>query len=170
MRYAISRQGLSVFSNQQLNLRVADLEENEMWAYIAGFFDGEGHVSVIGHFDKRYQKYFYIMHIGFTNTNKEIIHKLIEWIDEQYSLRTYKKLLGNAKMVYKLYYSGVVAKRVLEKMLPYIVVKKEKAIIALKFPVNKMGYNVRLTQSEKELQMSTYTVLRSLNKQGERGL
>lgn len=98
--------------------------------YVAGFFDGEGSIYICrGKKDWGTQ---YTLEISFTNTNKESL----DFIKNEFNCGNLNKNHeGNEKRktLYVLRFSSKQAKMVLEKMLPHLIIKKEKAKIAIEF-------------------------------------
>jgi len=101
------------------------------WGYLAGFFDGEGCI----HFLKRpYGKYCIVQITqGWQNEeNSNIIHLIYEFLlknDIRANLRSYRydsgwRVIVSSTRGCRLY---------LEKMLPYLIVKRQKAINFLEF-------------------------------------
>jgi len=100
-----------------------NLSESE-WAYIAGILDGEGEISIQGNSP----------YIKIHNTNSE----LMDWLTRKLGIsKTYVKnrqRKKSHKICYSFIFSGV--KRVttfLEKVMPYLIVKRKKAEEVYKF-------------------------------------
>lgn len=92
------------------------------WQYIAGFFDGEGNVSIpLG---------VSSLNVGIVqagDTGLELLERIVSFLEEQ-GIRSRidrsRKLEPNRKKVYKLYLSAKNAERFLRRVLPYIHIKK----------------------------------------------
>lgn len=91
-------------------------------AYIAGLFDGEGCISIDGELKLR---------VCIMNTNSDIIY----WVKEIFGGHTYLKPKNQAqnKDNYEWKVTGNKAVKVIRTLFPYLRIKKEEAIIALRF-------------------------------------
>lgn len=106
------------------------MEDKEI-AYWSGFVDGEGHITLkkIGRANKGYR-----VSLGACNTNKGVIRNMSKVFGGKVYTRNYNKE-RNPK--WKIYYDweiqGNKAKRVIEVLLPFLKVKKKRALISLAF-------------------------------------
>lgn len=92
------------------------------WAYIAGYFDGEGHVSL--HQGKRRQL---VAGLFWANTHRESLETMMRFIDAGHISTKDRSEWGR-----KTCYSFAVTRRadmlrVLEKMIPYLLIKRSAA-------------------------------------------
>ena len=108
------------------------VDKNEV-AYIAGFFDGEGTINLQTHHRNNAAKTT-TFHLKFriTNTNKEILDfiKFFFGVGKIYEMKRYS-LKHKVAWSYEL--NGHDAAFAIKILLPYLVVKKEQAKLALKF-------------------------------------
>ena len=109
-----------------------ELTDNEL-AYIAGFVDGEGCISITKRKDKEYKNgcSFYV-NLRIVNTDLEIL----EWIQDILNVGgciIKRKRIGNNKQCYELKYGCLQACKGVRLLLPYIKVKKRQAKILLEF-------------------------------------
>lgn len=107
------------------------------WAYIAGFFDGEGWVGF--DFKKGKNGWLLIPHLCVSNTNKEVIY----FLRDKFNLQTETKVVRtqnehryskNCRTQYQFALRG--RKRlcaVLNGILPYLIVKKPDADFVLNY-------------------------------------
>lgn len=97
--------------------------------YLAGFFDGEGSISII-YYNKRNINEFYIL-IQISNTNLDILKEF----QKRFSGKIYplKIKSENHTQAYSWKITAIVASLFLKNMLPYLVIKKSQAELALKF-------------------------------------
>lgn len=97
-------------------------------AYIAGFVDGEGSVTIVNTHGQL------ALRVCVVQTDKDVL----EWIRAvldcggSISTRSRKGSLGK-KTLYVLQWGGASAGRVLEQVLPYLRVKRGKAEVGLQF-------------------------------------
>lgn len=120
------------------------------YAYLAGLFDGEGHITLTkskpaeGALRKyvgkthttfrpaRVASWQFCLNIGITNTDK----RLINWLEEKFGGTHYtdKRHQQNWKSAYRWRLLGRShQERVLLAILPYMVIKREQASLALDF-------------------------------------
>jgi hypothetical protein len=105
-----------------------------LWSYLAGLFDGEGTVCISTSHNRNNTTIFQ-MNVKVANTKLELMQWLITNFGGSYSI-------SNAKNVDNKRYSTQYAWmpkgknnriEVLEKMLPYLVIKKQQALLGLEF-------------------------------------
>jgi len=132
-------------------------------AYIAGFFDGEGHVGILKH-TKNNQ---YQLVVGFANTDLEIL-KRIQSLFNNGTLRSRGKRGEKWKIGYELYYNAKNALNVLEAIKSYLIVKKERAYIAIEFYKNfkYTTTGIPLSDKESKIREMYYLKMKELNKRG----
>lgn len=101
--------------------------------YIAGFFDGEGSISLCR--SKRKDRLIeYVLMVSLSNTYYPIVTFLKEVFDGSLFLNTSAhKKNPNHRPVLQWTISGKKAKKALERLLPFLVVKKEQAVIGIAF-------------------------------------
>ena len=90
---------------------------NNDWAFIAGFFDADGTVS------KRTKGNRW--HMGITNKNK----KLLKWIQKRAGGNICTQ--GKWRGVYQLYWRKDEKIPVLTSILPFLIIKRDKALECL---------------------------------------
>ena len=128
----------------------------EECAYIAGIVDGEGTIMV-AHMANRFA-----LHLLISNTCRE----LLDWLVDRFECEVYtsENIAAHHKIPYSLCLTGTKAKKVIEVLLPYLIVKQKQAQIASSYPVANIGS--RLSEEDKLLQALAYIQLRKLNKKG----
>lgn len=111
-----------------------DMNDTE-WAYLAGIIDGEGCIRLAncGYAKRR------VIDLRIYNTDV----RLIEWLRDNlggYAYAHNKK----AHVCWQVHWSSKRAKVIIEHVLPYLIVKKEQAEIALSFQrlIGKNGQRV----------------------------
>jgi len=101
--------------------------------YVAGLFDGEGCVEINKHeYWKNAKSTIYTMSLSLNNTHKPSVTHM----KELFGGCVYKKTADKRQNRKPLWHWSVRAKQaeiVLKKLLPYLRIKKEQALIALKF-------------------------------------
>lgn len=125
------------------------------WSYLAGLFDSEGNIEITNTFSLRirlantFYKVLSIIHKqcgGYIHVNKVQPHK-------------------NWKVGYSLALSGTAARSFLKGVLPFLIIKKQQAIIGLKIVPHTQG--VPISVSEKRERYVWRTKIRKLNKRGK---
>lgn len=110
--------------------------------YFAGLFDGEGSINIL-HKKPRY----FSLNIAITNTNIQVIN----WLKYNFNghIRISNKQNLKHKTTYNWTSTSIQARKLLEQSLPYLIIKKEQAIIAIEF--QKRFYRCN-TITNKEIQ------------------
>ena len=93
-------------------------------AYIAGIVDGEGCIDTF----KSGDRVSYQPRITVVNTNKEVLQFIITMFGGTLAIRP--KAVGH-KQVYSWMRGGLPASEILEKLLPYFIIKKRHALLAI---------------------------------------
>ena len=110
---------------------------NEDWAYWAGFFDGDGCVSLI-HADRAVPH----LYVTFTQANQEILHIGQEQTGlGRICIQRRKNMRHKHDTYYSWYMTGNEAAAMLKNMLPYLKNKAEQARIAIGFQEYKRQHN-----------------------------
>jgi len=100
----------------------------EKLAYFGGIIDSEGTVGFILNKRRSQEKVAPRLKVGNTD------YKLITWLTSEIGGRVYKNKNGRRKPCYEWFVSGVQNIRpLLEAILPYLVIKRDKAKEVLKF-------------------------------------
>lgn len=117
-------------------LRTVGVTEAER-AYAAGFFDGEGAVMIwraTGKFivDKAGRSY-HRLHVSISQVDR----RPLDWIMERFGgtvcAKCRPRTENNEKPVWQLAMSSVAAQLFLESIYPYLVLKRERVDVAMKF-------------------------------------
>ena len=134
--------------------------------YLAGIIDGEGHISITRHRGPRPRGHRYYalfsVQVAVTNTNP----KVHEWLSERFVGTCHvhwRKKIDHArhKPSFRWRTSAKVTREMLELTLPYLVIKREQALLALKFLVLR---SERVPSARTEL----YEQMKVLNLRGPR--
>ncbi len=95
--------------------------------YLAGIVDGEGCINIVKyHKDNRYR---YRLQLRVTNTNKE----LVDWIKDRCGGWITSRSRGSQRVVYEWVVTDQQAEYILEGMIDYLIIKRDRANIALDF-------------------------------------
>ena len=113
-----------------------------LWSYLAGLFDGEGTVCISTSHNRNNTTIFQ-MNVKVANTKLELMQWLVKNFGGYYSVSNAK---SDAKKRYSTQYAWMPKGKnnrieVLEKMLPYLVIKKQQALIGLDFEKVYEGRN-----------------------------
>lgn len=157
---------------------------NVDFAYIAGIIDGEGFLSIRKHKDKRIPRGWSLQpQVGVWNTDEKLITYLNLCIKGTYIRnRIYPSSNPNAKPSYLWMIQGnKKIKGFLESILPYLIIKKERAEILLKYirysneslrrfrTVQKNNNGIFIKGIQKEYsdeEISLFKLMKDLNKRG----
>lgn len=148
-------------------LALTELEK----AYIAGFVDGEGHISI------RRMKcpasprgYRFTTVLSISNTNRGVLDWIHEKVGDRGSICASRKVQPHHKQAYHLAILSRQAADVVAAIEPYLIVKKEQAVIVAAFAAETAKRHAKwrrgLTAEEFDLQQSHYDAMRSLNRKG----
>jgi len=109
--------------------------------YTAGLIDGEGHIVIekARRNNPKYKCPAYILMVGCTNTNKQIIEWLFKVFGSSKPLRKRNYGHTNWRAGYEWNVSAIKALKFLETIYPYLRIKKEQAKLAIKFQKEKMA-------------------------------
>ncbi len=107
---------------------------NEQLAYIAGFIDGEGYISLTKrkHFNKIGDWIGISAVIVISNTHKQVL-KYIKRICGVSSKIYDNPQKGNRRLAYRLVFNSKEATCLLIRILPYLIVKKRQAKVFINF-------------------------------------
>ncbi|MCK5608870.1 hypothetical protein KAR91_43760 [Candidatus Pacearchaeota archaeon] len=132
------------------------------YRYLAGIIDGEGCIS-INLYNKQASKYN--LRVRVDNTSKELIF----WIAENFGgkVRFQKSYHRNYRDIWRWEINYKNLEKLIKKILPYLIIKKEQAKLALKYrkTVNYRGKRCvpeKILEQRKEL----YLLMKQLNKRG----
>lgn len=100
-------------------------------AYLAGFFDGEGSI-VTQHYHSKGDQEFHYQHLTLTNTDRDVMLWLHDNLGGGCAM-VRQHVNPKYKPTYTLQFESMLeVKSVLEAMLPYLHIKKDKALEALR--------------------------------------
>ena len=148
------------------------ISETNQRAYIAGIVDGEGCITIIKRNVKRKNGVFcfYQCLVIVTNANK----KMLDFITKLYGgwISTNHKLKGNQKISYNWVCAGDNMRKLLNDILPYLIIKKEQAKLILQFPIyehtSQTGIkNKGRSAIEKTKQDNLWIKMKKLNRPGK---
>jgi len=111
-----------------------EITKKEWTKYIAGFFDAEGCIHITKKI--RDKKEYYCLAVTLVNTYKPIIEKIAVYYEKPIYIKKDKRN-KKYKTLYLVNFINRQAKRVLKDILPYLIIKKKKAEIAMEFPSRK---------------------------------
>jgi len=144
----------------------ADFSETD-FAYAAGFFDGEGSISVC-RMTEKLPKWKRAQHriratIGSSDLCALDLYQKFPGSHISKFLSTYSRVGG-----YVVYFCGVDAQNFLQKIYRYLKVKRKQAELAFEFPIITKNKNRPISDDCWEKREKIYHRLRLLNKKGLR--
>lgn len=134
-------------------------------AWAAGFFDGEGTVTI-----RAMRTWSTAPSISVNQVNKDPLHALQALYGGR--IHVSKREQGNQRQVHGWELSGAANVRgALESMLPYLVVKYEQAVVGLQLceRIGAPSSGVALTLGELTIRRSLWEELQTLNRRGVHG-
>jgi LAGLIDADG endonuclease len=141
-----------------------NLTEQEK-AYIAGFIDGEGCITVCQRKSPTNPELFrFQVRLIVTNSNIDVLN----WMAERTGVGrvispTWKAYKANWKPIHRWEVWSMNAKAVLTEIMPYLQIKKDIAETIMNFPIVKGGYRIdKVYQS----QLTSLEKIRTLNRRG----
>lgn len=99
-------------------------------AYVAGFLDADGSISITGNTTRRGHQHWSLQLI-FYNCNLEVLKKIQFWMGIG-SIHS-RKRTSKWRISYRLKFQGAAAARLLKAIHRYLIVKKKQAEIGLEF-------------------------------------
>lgn len=169
---------LNSFTDQSLKLVVDKFQsDEERWAYTAGFIDTDGHITLKkrnrnSEAKKRcYSDYYLEIGCGGTDfRSTHFIHNFLGF--GSLKIRPHKRCVNNQRSDLRFIKRDHII-HILDKCLPYLIVKKENALVAKSYLngyESKMGGNDR-TLSPEQIQHreSHFQKLRLLQRRGNCG-
>lgn len=120
------------------------------YSYLAGLIDGEGCIGLYEHINKKKQwTNTFNMQFSITNTDKNII----EWIQKTFGGKWYIVTKKSQKLseCYKIYFNYENSYHILNKILPYLIIKKSQCKVAIEFlyvVLSGVGKNIKKTALE----------------------
>ncbi|KKN34944.1 hypothetical protein LCGC14_0788850 [marine sediment metagenome] len=140
------------------------------YAYLAGLIDGEGCIQIKRQKDSAKSFGFYFrLEVQITSTNE----KLIAYLISNHDGYIYKQKSANPKHKTALHWrvGSTTAKKLLEKVFPYLIIKREQAQVAYKFqqilddnPTS--GKREAMTKDMLSQRSVLYKKVRGLNQKG----
>ena len=103
-----------------------------MMAYFAGLFDGEGSIHVASKSGRGFQLSLHVV-----LTSHEPLYQMEGWLGGAVHKHNSRTKGGFESKQWTV--SGVEAQEILRKLYPHLIIKKEEADVALKFPVMIKG-------------------------------
>ena len=136
-------------------------KENEIAAYAAGLFDGEGHVSVTC--NRANTRPYLTAACGISNQNRAVL----DWIKTLFGGNVYcsnPPKDSRARATYAwVTRSKALITAFLEAVLPYLRIKRRQAELGIEFEVGIVGLGERVTKEEAARREAIRLELRSLN-------
>ncbi len=139
------------------------------WA--AGVIDGEGSILLCKAFNRRYRRgYFYRPQLEITNSNRSFLIRITEMVGEG-TVQRNKKGDGFTKTRWAYIASAGVLRAILPQILPYMIVKKERARKMLEYfefiDTHPLWGLREIDPRYYEMLDSYYLTLKKLNKKGK---
>lgn len=141
-------------------------EKRTLLAYLAGIFDGEGSIHINKTSSEKSLKAWqrktpnYTLNVGVTNSHRGVLEIFVKQFGGSIYDRT-------AHRIYDYRIDRQMASRMLEQLLPFLVIKKERAKIVIdfqnRFEIFKGGRGITLSQEILDYREKIYQTIKSLN-------
>ena len=102
--------------------------------YMAGLFDGEGHITIIKTSPINSRTPIHCLRVGIGNNHKGVVEMFLE---EFGGSNIYEEKPEKGRLVYKWYITTNKALKFIETIEPFLIVKKKQALLAKEFSRNK---------------------------------
>lgn len=135
-------------------------------AYLAGFFDGEGCISISKHHKARNNTHghCYGISISVSNTFKSVMIWLAQVTKSQCYIRQLRtKERKHRKIIWEWRCFANGARLFLENLLPYLKVKRKQAELVLEFLQYKGKQGRRVSNIEFQRRTNLYNKIKALN-------
>lgn len=137
-------------------------------AYLAGFVDGEGTIAIYNLDEAHYRKEINIHYVlQIVNTNREAI----DWVNKKFggSIRAWKIEKPWHKQRFACMFGRRRAAYIIEKILPYLIIKKKQAEIFLECGKTIYFHGEVLKKDAIDKRMKLVAEMKELNKRGKEG-
>lgn len=140
-------------------------KDKNFWIWLAGFIDGEGCVSIQPQWTKKgYRTFLPKLAIG--NTDKKVLMLILRNTYPEKTLLHHEQHKNpRAKTIYNINFTGEKAIVILEKVYPYLTVKKQQGKILKGWKLLHRSKKGNLPKIR--LQEEKYKKIRLLNKRGK---
>lgn len=133
--------------------------KDKNWSYLAGIIDGEGTISLYSTIDNRTNGVCYGLHIQIANVNETLMKWLVKFFGGRYQIRWQIGKQGRHFCYHWAVTGSKNRETVLLGVLPYLIIKREQALLALEFVRMKDEKN----PPKRKLLMDKCKALNSLN-------
>ena len=136
-------------------------------AYLAGFFDGDGCVSIVKSHKPPYGHYHQLA-VMFSQSSKPFLEhwQQITGVGKIYEQRG-KSNIAHTRPHYIWRIPSNSGAELLAEIAPYLIIKRRQAALAAEFQATKRAKGGRLTQAEKANRERIYEELRALKHTGD---
>jgi hypothetical protein len=140
---------------------------DDILPYLAGFFDGEGGVAIKKYQSAKYPYGYYEIYVYVANTNRESVQMWRDYFGFG-SVVQQRDSNPRARPCYRWDTGARQAREVLHKLLPYLHIKRERALIALQVQDLKRyrypGYH--MSPEDMKTSEEGYQRMKVLNRKG----
>jgi hypothetical protein len=130
--------------------------------YVAGVLDCDGSIWISADRGGAYPRH--ALRVNVTNTRRG----LPQWFAEHFGgqCQHYPKKKAQWRDEYRWQVSGLTALPVLQVCLPYLIIKRKQALLALEFASTIIPGSKAIPESYRQLRADIYAQMTSLNKKG----
>ena len=141
--------------------------DREKWVYLAGFIDGEGCLFLDKNSSRTNNKYMLMTpKISISNTNEEVINFCKESFKSGgiYKTNSNPHIHSNNKQIFLYVKQGFGILPILVGILPFLRVKRERAILLIEYIKIRLKQNWREPYTKRHYEI--YDEIKKLNKRG----
>lgn len=137
---------------------------NEELAYLAGIIDGEGCFTIEISPPTTYRKgTLYTCRLTITNTDE----RLLDWLTKKIGGTIFtRKLIEGRKQCYSWRIYATIIDKIVPKLIPYLICKKDEALVIMKFRNSFTGRSTKNTQETCEFRLQCLKELKFHNTLG----
>lgn len=135
-------------------------------AYAAGLFDGEGSVMIVFRPESKWSRPTYCLQTQLVSCDR----CLVDWMQDRFggSISTFQPstATGRARVAHNWITGSRLAAQFLEAILPFVILKRERILIALQFRKTITTGGRPITPELLEIRKTLHAEMRLLNQRG----
>jgi hypothetical protein len=135
--------------------------EELQWSYLAGFIDADGCISIRSERKNKFRP-----SVAITNSNLNVLIWMSVFVNRGCTFHHKKPSKENHKVSHDVRWSNNAALYVCEKCLPFLRIKKDRALLLINEWKQTTPRNGRYTEEMKKKKLNLIERMRGLNKRG----
>jgi hypothetical protein len=118
-------------------------------AYLAGLIDGEGCIYISKYYSKNGGRIRHSLSLIISNSSLELLEN-IQTVCGAGSIHQFRKSNKKWRSCYSLCFTGMTASGILLRIVPYMILKKPQALIAINYATTMLEGRKRISDASKE--------------------